>query len=142
MLNYSKINLELILMSDLSEDDHLVRQGRIASKEGNAQQAIIFFEQALKLNSRNNDALQQIGLAYNTVGEYDLAVKHLEQALISNENDPHIWSTIAQSYQMLREYKKSIYAYKKVLEIDPENSDKEMIVSRISNLVLKVDFSK
>ncbi|MHA1211028.1 MAG: tetratricopeptide repeat protein [Candidatus Heimdallarchaeota archaeon] len=129
-------------MTGLSEDVHLVRQGRIAFKEGNAQQAIIFFEQALKLNSSNNDALQQIGLAYNTIGEYDLAVKHLERALVSKEDDVHIWSTIAQSYQRLRKYKKSIYAYKKVLEIDPENPDKKMIVSRINNLVLKVDFSK
>ncbi|HUT79592.1 MAG TPA: tetratricopeptide repeat protein [Candidatus Bathyarchaeia archaeon] len=128
-------------MTGLSEDDYLINQGRIAFKEGNIDEAIIFFKDALKLNSKNDEALYFIGVIYNTLGDYDLAVEYLEKALVPREDSFKIWSTIAEAYKMKKEYKKAISAFKKALEIDPNNVNKRIILSTIDNLVLKADFS-
>ncbi|MBN1328815.1 MAG: tetratricopeptide repeat protein [Candidatus Heimdallarchaeota archaeon] len=128
-------------MTNLSEEDYLVNNGRIALKEGNFDGAIIFFMDVLKLNSKNDDALYHLGSIYNTLGDYDLAVNYLEKALLPRDDSFKIWSTIADAYKMKKEYKKAIYAYKKALEFNPDNESKIIILSTIDNLVLKADYS-
>ncbi|NTS75487.1 type IV pilus biogenesis/stability protein PilW [Catenovulum sp. SM1970] len=64
-----------------------------------------------------------LGLQYIKVGNYSQAKFNLDKALAAAPNLPEVHYSLAYYYQIVNELDNANNAYKRVLELDPENGD-------------------
>jgi tetratricopeptide (TPR) repeat protein len=92
-----------------------------------AERAADAWKKALELDPENVEYQHQmnnaLGNDYLVKGDYQKAVKHYEEALTLAPENAVYHSNLALAYQGLRDGTRSIEAWKKALEHDPENAD-------------------
>jgi|GEM_PF-4776169 len=71
---------------DLSSFNELVNAGNEAQKSKNFNEALNYFNQALEMGIKRDDAYAGIGFALTCLGEYDNATEFLNKALELNPN--------------------------------------------------------
>jgi len=109
----------------------LYQEGILLSKRGQAQKALEKFQQALGIARELGDqhqewkSLNQIGLVYNSLGEYKLALDFLEQALeIRQQVSQHtgaIHFNIGRVYSSLGDYSKALAFYQQASALSRGN---------------------
>ena len=62
---------------------------------------------------------KRIGISFFAKGDYDNAIKHLEQAIIDDINDPEIYYQLAVIYAGKREYEKALNFSDRAVALDP-----------------------
>jgi tetratricopeptide (TPR) repeat protein len=67
--------------------------------------------------------LENVGYAYNNLGQYDKGLQLLKQVLEKKPSDPELLYQVAQTYFHLAKYQDAIDHWDKVLEIDKENAE-------------------
>ncbi len=73
--------------------------GRIARREGNWDQSIAYYEQALELDPRNVELLQEAAGTYGMVRQFPAALKLFDRVLDITPNDPGVIASKAGIYQ-------------------------------------------
>jgi tetratricopeptide (TPR) repeat protein len=109
--------------------------GIIAHQDGRFGEAIQFFEQALKINSRYTEALLNLSILYNDLSDYEKARKLVERSRKESQKtktamDPFIRSKLANKhaevgdvYRGVGAFKQAIQEYKKALELEDKYVD-------------------
>ncbi len=69
----------------MREIDVLIKNGKIKLEEGNFEDALGFFEQALLLDQKNPELWNNKGVALRSIGRYDEAIDCFNKSL---EIDP------------------------------------------------------
>jgi tetratricopeptide (TPR) repeat protein len=72
--------------------------GILAAREGNYDQAIDYFERALKIDPEHSIALQNLGSAYRQKKDWTLAKSALQRALAVNPDDPEANYSLGMVY--------------------------------------------
>jgi serine/threonine protein kinase len=73
-------------------------------------------------NPKNINTLCNLGLAYKGLGEYDIALSHLDEALTNNMDDAEIYIYIGNVFsEKLYDSNYVIDCYDKALRLDPNN---------------------
>jgi Flp pilus assembly protein TadD len=101
--------------------DAIYGLARTLNKLSANEEALVAFQEALKLQPKNTDAIR--GLA-NTLVYLDrsaLAIPHFERALAIKE-DPRLFNGIAVAFDMLDDYKAAQAFYRVGLKSAPDNS--------------------
>ncbi len=164
------LNLEPLILPESptatkeARKNRLYQQGIQLAKEGEYREAIATFQQSLVTAREVNDKYQeeeifnQIGRAYNALGEYRLALDFYQQALKINENLPDekwsriylfrqpsrtgaIHSNIGQVYLNLGEYTKALEFFQKASAITKQRGDKKgevLTINAIANIQSKL----
>ena len=71
----------------------------VARREGNWDQSIAYYEQALALDPRNVELLREAALTYSIVRQFPAALKLYDRALDITPNDPELMASKAKIYQ-------------------------------------------
>ena len=82
------------------------------------EEALKFYEQALKIRDDDPQVYAKIGQAYFYLGDYDEAISNYENALNISPNNGSVLNRIARIYLDLKQYEKAEDYYKKALESD------------------------
>jgi tetratricopeptide (TPR) repeat protein len=73
--------------------------GLVAENEGNWNESVAYFEQALTLDPRNVDLLKQAAFTYAWLRQFPTALKLYDRALDITPNDPDTMAFKAAVYQ-------------------------------------------
>jgi TolB-like protein/Tfp pilus assembly protein PilF len=71
----------------------------VARREGNWDQSIAYYEQALALDPRDVELLREAALTYSIVRQFSAALKLYDRALDIAPNDPELMASKAKIYQ-------------------------------------------
>lgn len=89
----------------------------------NDKDALTYMLQAAEKGyKRDNDYLENLGIAYLNVGNLDEGVKILNEILIRKPSDLNILNMVAEAYYFKGKYDESINYWDKVLEYDKGNA--------------------
>lgn len=95
--------------------------GLIAHEKGRFDDAIEAFERALKINSRYTEALLNLSILYNDMGEYNKAKRLVEQSKLDASKtktaiDPFIRSKLANKHAEVGDWYRGVGAYEQAIE--------------------------
>ena len=110
-------------LSSNKEALNLYLKGVEEAKKGNHEQEIIYYEQALKLDSEFVFAWDNLGITYRKLGKYDKAIEAYQKSLSIDPKGITPLQNIAIAYAYKKEYLKAIEAYQRLSEIDKNNPE-------------------
>lgn len=113
---------ELLGKEDFNSSKNALR-GDIHYKLNEMDKAQTYYQQALKKNSKNTDALYGLGNIYFSQKKYENALVCYLKALNNNKNSDKIMISIGNTYKYLSKEKLSYEYYSNALELNPQNSD-------------------
>jgi len=111
--------------SQTSEEQiaHSFHAGQRALQDGNFARAVDEFKRVLVLDPTLLEAEVNLGLAYQSLFEYDLAVRHLAKALRERPNLLGPTVIVGMDYLKLGSPEKAIIFLQQALKLDPSNHD-------------------
>lgn len=62
------------------------------------EEAVQFFLEVARIKPSQGDALNELGICYAALGEYENAEKYLKKAILVEENDPELWCNLSAVY--------------------------------------------
>ena len=97
--------------------------GQEALRHGEFSRAVEEFKKVLALDPTLVEAEVNLGLAYQSMFEYDLAVRHITKALAQRPNLLGPTVIVGMDYLKLGSPSKAIFFLQRALKIDPSNVD-------------------
>ena len=91
-------------------------------KEANGEGAIAACSNLLSRNPKDIYAYNRRGLAYNSVGAYDRAIRDYDQVIVLDPNASPAYSNRGWAYLSKREYDRAIADTSKAITLDPKNA--------------------
>jgi len=104
------------------EIEKLVESGFLLQQKGEISEAKLIYESALKLDSRNFNANQLLGLVMLEEGEVEMAIILLKEAIKINPAVTNPQINIANAYCSIENYEDAIYHYLAAVQINPQLS--------------------
>ena len=95
--------------------------GSVLFEKKDLEGAEAAFKQSAQLNPNNTDALLKLGQVQATKGRVDEALGTCQRALQDNPREPGLLILIGQLYDSRKDWERAKEAYRKALEIAPEN---------------------
>jgi serine/threonine protein kinase/Tfp pilus assembly protein PilF len=102
--------------------------GRVTRSEGNWDQSIAYFEQALILDPRNVKLLMDVAWTYAMLRQFPAAQKLYDRALDIVPNDPDLMALKASIYQAQGNLKEAARLLSQINEQTPSNSFNDKLV--------------
>lgn len=93
------------------------------TKKGDFKGAIAKYEKALKIDPKFVFALDNIGICYRRLEQYDKAIEYYEKSLQINPYGTMPLQNIAIAHMYKKDYPKAILAYERLAKIDSENPE-------------------
>ena len=100
-----------IKYSGNDKDDILYHIGSAHAQEGDAFNAIMYFERALNVNPKNEQALFELGFFCDQVGYYDKSIFHYNRYLDLDPFNHLTWFNLGITYNRAGSYEEAIKAY-------------------------------
>jgi tetratricopeptide (TPR) repeat protein len=112
---------QIVRLDPAGIEDHLLL-GRLYGLNGETGKAETEFRTAVKLQPTSEDAVTTLALLYNEEGDPRRALDAL-QSVPEAERTPRIESVMGYSYEQIKDYKHSIEAYRKAVDLDGDDLD-------------------
>jgi tetratricopeptide (TPR) repeat protein len=97
----------------------LIRLGRIQLDQGRINESIFSLKQSIKLDSHDQEALNNLGLAYLQAKKWPDAIDVFSRCIKYHPRSYWANLFLGDAYKNLGRYRKAIKAWQKALEIDP-----------------------
>ena len=89
--------------------------------KANVEQLIYHYQEAIRIDSTYLTSINNLGSTYmNFYSDYNNTIKYCEQAVKMDDNYLEAHFNLAYSYDALGNYKKSLFHYSRVIEINPQ----------------------
>jgi CHAT domain-containing protein len=95
-------------------------QGVDLAKLGNFEEAIICFNESLKINPDDAETWHQRGVALARLEKFEEAIACFDGAIKIKDDEPEVWYKRACSLADSERYKEAIASYDKALELKPD----------------------
>ena len=112
---------QIIRLDPASIEDHLLL-GRLYRLNGETPKAEAEFRTSVKLQPSSEDAVTTLALLYNEEGDTNRALEILN-SVPEVERSPRIYSVLGYTYEQKKDFKHSIEAYRKAVDLDRDNLD-------------------
>jgi tetratricopeptide (TPR) repeat protein len=109
-------------------------RGLAAHKQGNTQEAIAQFTQAIKLDPNYTDAYNNRGNAYYDLDDYDKAIADYAQAIKIDPGDADAYNNRGIAYHNLGDYDKAIADYAQAIKLDPNLAQATIIAGALTRI--------
>jgi tetratricopeptide (TPR) repeat protein len=96
--------------------------GRCYLKMGQVQSAVVFLQQAIKLDPLNDEAFFYMGNCYAEQEKWELAEKYLEKAIRIEEERDEYFAALGEVYYYLEDHVAAISCMHKAIRCNEENS--------------------
>jgi tetratricopeptide (TPR) repeat protein len=118
--SYAKRGLALIRdMLDLGQDDSLLSKGNQLFKEAKYEEALRYYEQAIRINENSVTTWHNRGSTLRKLKRYEEALSSYDKALDLNPNFIFAWRKKAEILASdLNCSEQSIYCYEQIISID------------------------
>jgi hypothetical protein len=104
-----------------TSSQNYIRKGNELFHNGNFEEAIHYYEEALKEEPDNPKILYRLGVSYlNANVDKSLAVPYLEKLIKIEQQNLKGWYMLGRAYQFAYEFDQAIQAFQKYKELDPE----------------------
>jgi eukaryotic-like serine/threonine-protein kinase len=112
---------EIVKIPDLKELDalELLHKGNSLWTLGKNQDAIEYFDRALEINPRDENALHNKGSALDQLGKYQDAIECYNRALQLNPKDENAWNSKGNALYRLGKHQGAIECYDRALQLKP-----------------------
>lgn len=122
MLDQAIEHYKKISEIDATDTDAWLMLGRLYKIGQNSVDAKKSYEQVLKLDSENVDALSGLAMVYADVGDSGKAAELLRKV---TEKSPNLrtLTQLAAAYEQMRDFKLAAQTYKRAVEMQPENNE-------------------
>ena len=117
-----KENEKLRKEFDFPEETFLIVEGDRLLKENKYEDAIRYFKEVLKLNSKNEMAQGRIGEILHALGQYEEAISSFDKILKANPTNAAAWIKEGEIFSNFERYDDAIKCFDKALEINPKNT--------------------
>lgn len=120
-----KEEIELVgeLLRNLPKSyEALTITGNLYNRHGDVIEAQKFWDESLKINSKQANVYKDIGWLYMKKGEFEVAITRFRKALEVDPKLPNVYSNIGHALMMSGHPKEAIIDLKKELQVSP-NSD-------------------
>jgi tetratricopeptide (TPR) repeat protein len=107
----------------VEESEMYITLGQESLKEGEFDQAISDFSQAIEANPKYYKAFNSRGIAYYRKGQYDLAIADYSRAIKLYPKDSMIYLNRGISYAYTRQNNKAINDFNKAIQLNKDNFD-------------------
>jgi tetratricopeptide (TPR) repeat protein len=94
--------------------------GNALADQGQQQQAISFYHQAILLNPRFIQTYHRLSEILSKQKQHQEAIKFLEQGIHYNPNDPESFYFLGQQWEILENWGSTVKMYSKVLQLEPQ----------------------
>ena len=84
-------------------------------------EALLCFEECLKLDSNNYKALAYKGLIFNDQDKFEKARECLDEAFLIKEDDDDVLLGLSMNYYRSKDYKKALEYSDMLFAVDPEH---------------------
>ncbi len=98
----------------------LLQKGFLLHQQGQLLEAQSIYEEILRFDSQNFDALHLLAMITNTMQNNDQALELIAKALKINENYSPAWLTQGNIYKSLKQFNSALDSYNKAIEVHPE----------------------
>lgn len=119
----------------------LVELAQAYQRENNAQKAVETYEKAVSLDPGRDDLKNRLAGSYISVGQYDRAVKILEEVLSKNPDNKEAHYYYGHALVAKKEYKKALGEFEKYNRLagenDPEVENVKRLIETLKPLVEK-----
>lgn len=116
--------------SDKEKVDEFCKTAEKMIKQGNDEEAIKYFVQALAINELHVDTLQKLALLYMQKQMFGPATALLKR-LTKLTEDPVHYSNLGLAHYQLQEYENSRDAYSKALSLDDSRAQRYVSLSQV-----------
>ena len=113
--------------------------GLVSQREGNWDESVADFEQALTLDPRNAEILIDAARNYAMLRQFPAALKLYDRALDIIPNDPYLTETKARIYQAQGNLKE---AAKMLVEVNAQTPSTSALVTKITQLRLERNYAE
>ena len=113
--------------------------GLVTQREGNWDESVADFEQALTLDPRNAEILIDAARNYAMLRQFPAALKLYDRALDIIPNDPYLTETKARIYQAQGNLKE---AAKMLVEVNAQTPSTSALVTKITQLRLERNYTE
>ena len=113
--------------------------GLVSQREGNWDESVADFEQALTLDPRNAEILIDAARNYAMLRQFPAALKLYDRALDIIPNDPFLTETKARIYQAQGNLKE---AHKMLVEVNAQTPSTSALVTKITQLRLERNYTE
>ena len=113
---------EIILHEESATSSAYLNLGIFEGKSGNYNEAILYFDKALKLASNSAQAWNFKGQALCGLGQYAESLQYFDKALGINPKLDDAWFCKGDALRLLDKYEKAIRCYENAMGINPRSS--------------------
>ena len=112
----------IILRIKLEGLDVDIQYGIDQYQKGNFDEALIHFEQAIKLNPENFEALSRSGLVYIQLRKFDQGILKLQSSAVVNPEEAFIPYMIGRCFYFIHEYNEALNYFNEAISLKPNFS--------------------
>ena len=99
--------------------DALIDKGIVKNNEGNYEEAVGIYDQALSLDPGNYLAWELKGLALRGLGKYDEALSCFDKAISIDSNRDEAWKDKGETLYIMGQYQEAVNCFDKAIQIRP-----------------------
>ena len=117
-LKRAEESLALVLKIDPEYGSGLANMGMVNFCRENFENALIFWQKAVKVNQSRGDFHNNLGVALCNTGKLEEGIREFQEALKLNPQDPAAAFNLALAYEKNKSWKESTEAYEAFLRIE------------------------
>lgn len=92
----------------------------LSDKLGRYEEAIVSYDNALQIESANDELWKSRAVALRKLGRYEEALASCEKALQINPENPRIYYSKALTYSVKNDLELALETLQQIIQIDPE----------------------
>ena len=100
-------------------------------REGNLDYAKYVYQHVLGIDPQNADALHLLGVSVYQSEQYDIAINLITQAIQIDSTKPLFFTNLGNAFQKQGKLEKSVQAYQKAIQIQPDYADAHFILAML-----------
>ena len=120
VISLSLIILRHSISGGLGAAETVYNQGVYLQQQGQQEEAIAKFDEAILLDPQHVGAYNNRGIAYQNLGQYDRAIQDYDEAIRLNPQNTMTYNNRGSVYHTLGQHQRAIQDYDEAIRISPQ----------------------
>ncbi len=117
-----EVKPEIVEAPVIEEAEDFMTKASVAARSGRYEEALRYYDEALKAQPNNIRALFNKGVMLQMLGKPGDAIKYYDKYLEINPYDPEAWSNKGMALRRMGRVMEAIKAYEKGIDLNPEDA--------------------